>query len=163
MDFEVKSYQVNVKGEFEWGFTYLFYHDGVTRLCPTVKGFATKAEAEEAAKDPVHVENAEAYQASVYGLTTIKPIYYIVPPEENVQRKRYAKIASVKQKPGDPYIVVAFKNDTVRRASAVRARENGYKFWDATRKEISTQQADNAPVFETSDVFRKYIRHHLTT
>ena len=169
MKFDVRPYQARVDGSFKWYFQYSFYCNGVDRLCPTVRGFATQKEATAAARSPEQIEAAESYMNSVFELPDLRdrtsavppinPISYTVPPDQNIERKRYAKIAPGDQKPGDSYVVVAFKNETVRRAANVRATEQGYKFWDAKRKEISVQQVGSAPLFENSNIFRKYLRH----
>ena len=159
MKFDVRSYQARVDGSVKWYFQYSFYCNGVDRLCPTVRDFATHKEATAAARSPEQIEAAESYMNSVFELPDLRDRTSTVPPDQNVERKRYAKIAPDDQQPGDGYTVVAFKNETVRRAANVRATEQCYKFCDAKRKEISMQQADSAPLFEDSNIFRKYLRH----
>ena len=159
MDYDVGSHQVNASGEFEYYFQYHFYCNGVTRLCPRVQGFKTRKDAEQAAREPVHVEAAEAYMERVL-LTKdghITPIWYTVHPKDNVNHKRYAGIMP-DAGPQKSYTVVAFKNETVRRAAHVRATEEGFKFWDMQRKQISHNKADAAPMFDHSNEFRNYLR-----
>ena len=159
MNYDVKSYHLNTSDEAKWYFQYHFRSNGVTRLCPAVKEFKTKRDAEQAAREPVNVEHAEAYMERVLMSDgKITAIWYTVQAKDNVNRKRYAGIASTTQQPGDEYVVVAFKNETVRRAANVRAAEQGYKFCDMKRNQIGLQQANNAAVFDHSDQFRNYLR-----